>query len=479
MTFSQKLMCWALSFVVCWISSVSQGAYSSNLPDLGNSATRILSPLEEQKLGRTILNEIKQSVTLVEDNVIEDYIQTLGARLVGTQPKVDYPFHFFILKEDSINAFALPGGFIGVNTGLIAAAESESELSGVIAHEVAHVTQHHIARITEHMGRVQLSSIAGILAAALIGMKNPEMGSGALATTLAGSTQSLINFTRENEKEADFVGIQSLYRAGFDPYGMPSFFIRMQQATRFYGDYPAYLQTHPLTETRRMEAYERAQTFPFKQIPDSLQFHLIKARLEAKNFKDAQSCVHHYETLLSKKTFRNETGARYGYALALLANKAPSEAQIQLKQLMSTHPNEPLFHLAFAQTLRDLETLKTARLYLEKALKAHPNNPHLILQLATYAILDGAPEEALILLKKHNTKRPKFKDHYKLIVDAYAKMQLPTKTHQAQAEYYVIEGNFREALKQLELAQAQGNLTKHQEQQILARTEELKKYLPN
>jgi len=170
--------------------------------------------------------------------------------------------------ENDINAFAGPGGYIGVNSGLILMTEAESELASVIAHEIGHVTQRHLFRAAEAAGRLSIPTMAATLAAILLGTQSPAMGQAAIMAIQAGSVQFQINFTRENEEEADRVGMQTLANSQFDPRSMPTFFERLQQSTRYYGqNIPEFLRTHPVTASRISDTRGRAETYPYKQYP--------------------------------------------------------------------------------------------------------------------------------------------------------------------------------------------------------------------
>lgn len=218
--FNFKLICFIVPILLC-LFPVQAG----ELPELGNSSGAILTPAQEFELGYSVIKELKAHQKLNDDVVVNEYLQGIGYRLVATQGISTAPYHFFLVNDRSVNAFALPGGFVGINTGLILSTETESELASVLAHEVAHVQQRHIARMYEHMGRVRLSTIAGMIAAMILATQSPELAQGAIAAALGGGQQAMINFTREHEKEADSIGMQNLAKAGFDPMGMPGFFI--------------------------------------------------------------------------------------------------------------------------------------------------------------------------------------------------------------------------------------------------------------
>lgn len=449
---------------------------SSDLPDLGSPASLILSSHDEEQLARSVVAELSQALKLSQDPVLNDYLHAIGYRIVATHRSSPESYTFFAVEDNSINAFAVPGGMIGVNTGLVLAAGSESELAGVMAHEVAHVHLKHIARFIEHMGKVRLSNIAGVVASIILATQNPQAGSGALAATMAGSTQSLINFTRENEKEADLVGIQSLAAAGFDPRGMSQFFKKLSQSTRYYGsDIPEYLRTHPLTESRLMEASRRAQAYPYKQVQDSLQFHLVQARIRV-SLDPPKVAVSKFEEMLQNKTYLNEQGAKYGYALAL-SRAGDKRAKQVFESLIEQNPNQSLYRLDYAQLLWDQGKKDKATNILATALENHPHNHPMTMGLAYMQIEQNNPQQAITLLHSHSLYRSKAPEIYHLLSKAYAKNNDLVSSHRMEAEYRYYLGDLRGSLTQLRMAKQFAGSDSTQNKRILARKTEIETIL--
>lgn len=459
----------------CYLaSSQSLAQADSSLPDLGNAASPILSPLDELELGRSVLGQLQASLKISNDNIINDYLESVGFRIVATFSHASNKFNFFTVIDPRINAFALPGGFIGVNSGLILNSESESELAGVLAHEVAHVKQRHIARMYEHMGRVKISTIAGLLASIVLATQNTQAGTGAMAATLAGGQQAMINFTREHEREADFIGIQALAKAGFDPMGMPSFFQRMYQDTRFYGRWiPEYLLTHPLSSERLMASKSRAQDYPYKQIADSLQFHLIKARLHVATAKTPQEATQYFKQALENGTYRNRLGTLYGLALAYLQEGKPNLAKPAIDELLSLAPNEPLFLLVNAQLAMNQQQPNTAIQLLKKALQTHPNHYALTTNLCSWLILQKEDNEAIRTIKKQMHYTPDKIELYHLLTNAYVQANQTVQAHIAQAQALKLQGDYRSAIRQLTMAKKLNNITDREARQIDAQISEI------
>ncbi len=447
---------------------------AGELPDLGNSANAILSPAQEREIGLGIMKELRAAQIIGHDVYVNEYLQGLGYRLVATQGQAQSAFQFFVVEDQSINAFALPGGFVGINTGLILASESESELAGVLAHEIGHVQQKHIARMYEHMGRLRLSTIAGMIAAALLATQNAQAASGAMAATMAGSQQAMIDYTREHEKEADYVGIQALTKAGFDPMGMPAFFHRMSQETRYYGNHlPEYLMTHPLTESRLIAAQSRANSFPYKQIPDSLQYHLVQARVLVDTFSTPQEACSYFAKKLERGNYRSRIGTLYGYVLSLLQAGKHQQAIIYLDELLKISPNQPLFQLAYAQVEMASQQPELALARLANTLQNHPNNYPLTFTYCEWLIKNGEPQKAISIIKQIVAKKPNHPILWNLLSNAYSQSHIPVQAHLAQAQYLKLQGDLTGAATQLKLAKKIATITSQEQRQIDSELKEL------
>ncbi|MDH5650141.1 MAG: M48 family metalloprotease, partial [Gammaproteobacteria bacterium] len=256
------LLPWLLTAAL--LSPGSTLADTSNLPDLGDESGALISPLEERRLGEDFMRQARHQLQFIDDPELVDYLQSLGNKLVAQSENTQQPFRFFLVNNPSINAFAVPGGFITVHTGLVLAAETESELSAVLAHEIAHITQRHIPRMFAAQKRTAAPAMAALLAAILmLEAGHTEGGEAAIALSTASMVQSQINFTRAHEEEADRVGTQIMADAGHDPRAMAAMFKRMQSWGRLYEtNLPEFLRTHPLTGRRIAESENRANQYP-------------------------------------------------------------------------------------------------------------------------------------------------------------------------------------------------------------------------
>jgi predicted Zn-dependent protease len=251
---------------------------AEGLPDLGEAAQGDFSPLLEQKIGASIINDIRaREPSYLDDAEVTGYLNRLGGKLTAHSEGGAQSFEFFALKDPTLNAFAMPGGYIGVHTGLILASQSESELASVLAHEISHVTQRHMARLINKSGQGQAAALLSMAVAILAARSNPDVAVGAAMAGQAAGIQNQLNYSRDFEREADRIGLQVLERSGYDIRGMGSFFDRLQKFGRLYeNNAPGYLRTHPLTTERISDMGNRIQGRPYKQVADSAEFLLVR-----------------------------------------------------------------------------------------------------------------------------------------------------------------------------------------------------------
>lgn len=473
-------------FLTFFPSTILLSSPAAELPELGQSDAS-LSPKQERKLGREVLGEIGRYLNFETDPYIQDYIQSIGQKLVSTHSQV-MEYTFFVVNDSRINAFALPGGYIGINTGTILNSDSESELASVMAHEVSHVRLRHIARLYEHANKVQLSTIVGMLAAVVLATQNPEAAQGAMALAMASSTQSMINFTRENEKEADQEGLQALVRAGFDPKGMPNFFQKLLQSNHYHdvNSAPEFLKTHPLTESRVQSALLQAKRYPYKQITDPISFYLVKAKLRYAQFSSAKQAGHYFLSHLKRGTYQNEMSLRYGYALSLIDQQEYTKALEILAPLSEKYPNESAFQQALANIYIQSGNISAAINQLQKHLSELPQNRSTTLQLCSLLLStqDAEPDknkltQAKRLLQSALKRYPKGdKALLELLSRVYYKEGNLLEAHLAESKARELNGEYVGAIIQLNQAKKIPTLTQRQVSQLDARVEELKLNLP-
>ena len=305
---------------------------AADLPDLGDVAASELSPAAERKIGEQIIREIRwRDAAYLDDAEVEEYVNRLGQRLAAVSNNPGLDFDFFVVRDATLNAFALPGGFIGVHTGLILAAEGESEFASVLGHEIAHVTQRHIAQIVGKQSQSAMLMIASMLVAVLAARSNSDVSTAAIAAGQAGAIQSQLGYTRAFEREADRAGLETLDKAGLDVRGMPGFFERLQRNTRVYeNNAPAYLRTHPLTTERIADMENRVGAMRYRQVPDSADFRFARAKLRANAGQPAEA-VQELQDRLAREP--KDEALAYGLARALMRAGRLDEAEARLQPL--------------------------------------------------------------------------------------------------------------------------------------------------
>lgn len=463
-----------LALLLLFVPHYSSAANAQNLPDIGDSAGGIVSPEYERRLGQAIMRQIRQQGDMVQDPEVESYIQSIGYQLVANSDDNQIPFNFFVLKNPVINAFAAPGGVVGINSGIFINSDSENELAGVMAHEISHVTQRHMARTFEAADKFSLPMMAAMIGAIAIGIANPQAGQAALAAVTGAGMQYQINFTRANEEEADRIGIQLLARAGFDPLGMPRFFEKLQQISRYSGSNPPeFLLTHPLTTTRISESIARAEQYPATEHKDSTGYKLVRAKIMANSFDNPKDAVIFFQGKLANGGYPDIATARYGYAIALtLANNFP-EAREQLKILLKNDQENIAYLLAAARLESSQRNFADALEIYKAAHKLYPDYRPLVLGYARALLDSKQPVAARDLLRRYGRDHEPDQIYYDLLSQAEAENGATVESSIAKAEYYYLIGGTKLAIDHLQFAQRQNTLTYHQAERIKARLEQL------
>ncbi len=424
---------------------------ASELPDLGDVAQGAFSPHDEARVGSKIMREIYAEPAYYDDPELTDYLNNLGYRLVAASPENRLSFQFFALRDRTLNAFALPGGFIGVHTGLIEATQNESELAGVLGHEIAHVTQHHLARMIENQNQGIIPSLAALAVAILAARSNPQVATAAIATVQATSIQKQLDFSRDNEREADRIGIQIMRSAGFDPRAMATFFERLQKNSRLYeNNAPAYLQTHPLTSERIADMQNRVASLPVKQVADSLEFQLIRAKLLAAEGRPEEA-VKRFTEAIRDTRYNSLAAERYGLVVALLRARQFERAEQALNLLNQSGASSPIIAMLGARIKQEAGDIDAALTRYQAGRERFPGYRPLLYADANALLKAGKAKTALALVADHLTLYPDDYRLYELQSRAYAMLGKDFLRHHAQAEAYVRQGNLDAAIEQLQL----------------------------
>ena len=439
------------------------------LPDFGDASEQALSPARERALGEAFMREVRSRLTIVEDPQVERYVQSLGNRLVATSERRHLGFTFFVVDDESINAFAAPGGFVGVNSGLILATRTESELASVLAHEIAHVTQRHIARAIADAGRMNIPAMAAIAAAILVGSRNTDVGQATAATVIGSTVQRRINFTRRNEMEADRVGIGMLADAGFDPREMARFFEKLQNTSRYSQRPPEFLSTHPVTTDRIAEARDRAEQLPYRRHESSEAYRLVRTRLRVRTSRDPQGVL---DQLVDERTTGAAAAANtYGQALAMIRLGREHDARAVLERLVESHPDNLVFRAELAgSALRTGSPSRALALYSE-GLDLHPDDRLLLRGYAAALNGAGRPHDTLKLIDEHGQLHALDAEMYRLRAEAYEMLGRLADSRLDLAEHYYLSGQLDSAIHQLRLADRDRDF--YRAARIEARLEEL------
>ena len=448
---------------------------ADNLPDLGESARAELSPQVERRIGENILNEIRlREPSYVDDPEINDYLNNLGRRLAEASANPTGDFNFFAIRDNTVNAFAMFGGFIGVNTGTILTAQTESELAGVIGHEIAHVTQNHLARQLSKEKQNTIPSLIAMAVGILAARSNTDVAMATVASSQASVVQAQLAYSRDFEREADRAGYQTLLKAGFDVRGMGDFFERLQKAGRLYdNNAPVYLRSHPLTVERISDMQNRAQESPYRQIVSSLEFYLVRAKLRAQMGAPSEA-VNDFQTQLRERKYASQVATRYGLAFSLLRAKDVTAAKREMDAIGALKVSSPMISGLAAEIASKAGDPSAAQAIYRDALQRFPQSRSLVYGYAESLYADKQFEKALRYLDSQ--LQINFSDFklYGLQAKTYAAMGKRLQQLRSQAEFYYLQGQLGQAVEQLQFAQQETDGNFYEQSVVDARLRELR-----
>lgn len=447
-----------------------------DLPDFGSSADTVMTSAQERRLGRAFMQNVRKALPINDDPLLNDYIIGLGNELVAASGAGAGTYTFFLIDEPVVNAFAGPAGYVGVYAGLVLATRSEGELAAVMAHEIAHVTQRHLMRSIENEAQYTLPTLALLVAAAVLGAQvSGDVAAAAVSGIQAASIQQQINFTRDNEKEADRVGIVTLTKAGHDPFAMAGFFERLSKESRVQeNNAPEFLRTHPVNTNRIADALGRAEAYGHHQRPDSLRFHLSRADLRQRSFRRPDQAIEFFRKTLKEGRYADETAERYGLALALERAGNLDEASREAAALRAKLPQQAEIVILGARLQRRRGDMEGAMANLSEALGLFPTSVPLNMAYAETLMAAGRSAQALRALRVVASQRPNDPDLYKLMSDAAGKSGEKGETHLYRAEYLYLGGDLEPAIKQLENGLRTPGLSYQAASRLQVRLDELK-----
>ena len=478
--FRSRTLCAGLVALMAW--SGPGVAQPVGIPSMGAASSVELSPALERTLGDAIMEQGRRDPTYVADPDVSQYLTDMGRKLAAHAPGgVNQRITIFGVRDPQINAFALPGGYIGVNSGLLVSAQSESELASVIAHEIGHVSQRHIARgmtQQEQSSHVVIAALAGALLAALSGSSDLAMGVAAFGQAAAVDQQ--LGFSRQAEQEADRAGFEMLSKAGFDPRGMVRMFEQLGNASRLNeGSGGGYTSTHPLSIQRMSDIQNRVAKLPNKPVPSSDSFWYVRAKLrvlQARSSVPLRNALDKLNFDASKKAGVEQSAAWYGLAYAAWQKQDLTEAR-RLLGLAQQHGNTSpeIATLAVAVALDGGNTSEALSLS-QQARSRWPNSQGVALARTEALQKTGQDAPAAELLAQLIKAWPEVPRFHQLQAQSYERLGKSIQARRAMASYYELTGALPAAVTQLE--QARG-LTKdfYEQSQLDVRIRTLKERL--
>ncbi|WP_317931612.1 M48 family metalloprotease [Halioxenophilus sp. WMMB6] len=422
------------------------------LPDLGDTSSGLISPAREYKLGQAWLRMFRSQVKTSSDPLLYEYTEQLLADLATHSQLKNQQLDLIIIPNPTINAFAVPGGVVGVNTGLFLYAEDEDQMASVLSHELAHLSQRHYARSLEASSNASIPTMAGILAGFILAATaGADAGMAAISATQAAALDQQLRFSRQNEQEADRIGLQTLIAAGRNPSAPAEMFERMLRETRYSSRPPEFLLTHPVTESRIADARNRANRLAEAPPAEHNYFYFMQARAKLLHAENANIAVQIFTSELEGES-PNDMASRYGLALALTEAGRFDEAKAQLAYLTEMAPEENLFTIATAKLEAKMGDYDAAQYRLQQALKLSPDNHPLNTALAEVLMDAGRYSQSELVLTEHTKRRPNDEYLWYLLAEVRGLSGNILGLHQARAEYFILNGVYDKARKQIDNA---------------------------
>ena len=438
--------------LIIFISLFSFQIYGNDLPELGSTFDDLISQVDEKKIKFQILHQVYSSNSIIDDVEINDYLINLGNELVNKGTNEKPKINFFLVNDNSINAFAMLGNIIGVHTGLILASNNESELASVLSHEIAHLTQKHLLRLFDSQSKNSFKTYLAIAVAILAARSNPQLAQGAIIAGGASQIQSSLNFTRDNEREADRIGLQILDKAGYDPKGFIDFFSTMQKFNNFSsGAAPAFLRTHPVTTERISDIQDRLQEYKYIQRENKIEFYLIRSKLKALIGNYSQ-VIDLFQNEIKLKRYVNEAAQYYGLAYAFLRHNKIKDARDTFEKLLKTNINSPMIlELNASILIKERKYEEAFELYRD-ALGKYPYHRAFILGISNLIIQANKPDKAIELLNSNLLNFNKDPLFFYLLAKAYNQKKEYLLEHENLSDAYYHQFDIQSAITQMDLA---------------------------
>jgi len=445
----------AFALGVVLLLSPAPRAQDANLPNIGGTGGGLISGQKESDIGQQVMVSIRRSAPRITDPLVYDYLSAIIYRLVPSAPLENRDITLALIDSPALNAFAVPGGIVGINGGLFLNAATEQQFASVLAHELAHLSQRHFARRLEQQENSAPLTLAGMIAGIVLSaVTQSDIGIAAIAGTQALAIQNMLAYSRSHEQEADRVGLDILATAGMDPRGMPEMFEIMMRQNRLQGNnVPEYLSTHPLTQSRVADTRNRAEQYPAKTIRDGQEYHLIRSRLQVHYAASPEIAVDTFEGYLNKPDAQSNEAIRYGLAFAYLNNKQLEQAANIISELLASNPGRITLQVTLAEIRIQQNKLDDARSILKDALRRNPGNYPITSTLADVEIAAGNGTQAAEYLNQLTRRMPQQEYLWLRLAEAEGMARNIVGVHRARAEYDALMGNLESAQRQLRQAQ--------------------------
>jgi beta-barrel assembly-enhancing protease len=443
--------------LVLLITSGSMPLFSlaqNSLPSLGDRISGTVSLDQEYEMGQGLLRSLRRGAPTIPDALLNEYLENVTYRLASRSQLQDHRLSFVIIDSEELNAFASPGGVIGVNSGLFINAQSEAEFASVMAHEIAHVSQRHFARGVDEAQTGRLPQLATMMAAIVVMVtSDTQHGAAALTAAQGRAVDNQLRFSRSNEAEADRIGQDTMFDAGFDPNAMSSLFERLVAINRYGRRPPEFLLSHPVTESRVADARGRASRYPAKSYGDNLEYLIMRARILGHYAEDKERLIEDFQQALDESDSEMQRDAnRYGLVVAYWEDQQFAKAAEHLAVLLEKEPNRISYAVTRAEILTSQNEPGLSINFLQRHLDINPDNHPLTMALADALVEARDYEQAATVLEGHALLRPNDFSLWFRIAETQGQAGDISKVHQARSEYFMLIGDYRAARDQLQFA---------------------------
>ena len=450
--FHKSLLLCALAICTATQSPLADESDRVELPSLGDASSGIVSTSEERRIGQELLRQVRRQVPTVDDPILKYFAEISLYRITEYADLRDATLFPVLIDSSDLNAFAAPGGIVGINLGLLLDAEDVHEFSGVLAHELAHLSQRHFARGVEQSRANMLRDVAAFVAALVVAATagSSDAGLDDLSSAKTLTAASNMRYSRSLEGEADRVAINTMYKAGLDPLGVARMFERMQHRYRFHRRPPPYLLSHPLSESRIADSRQQAARFPQTEYRDSRSYQMMRARAMVRYAPSGQEAIAYWQQQIRDGS--NPDVAHYGLAYALAMNDKAGHALDTLKPMRSAFDDSLLFAASQAEIMIKAGEVDQALAFLDRQLSLNPGNAPLSMLQAEALTANEQFAKATEVLKRQSILRPEDYDVWYQLAEVAGLADDVVQVHLARAEFFALTGDFENAVNQLEFA---------------------------